>query len=44
MAPHPDHEKLKLDARDRMGLLLVALRDCIGAVSWRPYHEEVSVL
>jgi len=26
----------KLDARDRMGLLLVACRDCIGAVSVEP--------
>jgi serine/threonine-protein kinase HipA len=29
----------KLDARDRMGLLLVCCRDCIGAVS---IEEEIS--
>ncbi|MFA0963526.1 HipA N-terminal domain-containing protein [Roseivirga sp. BDSF3-8] len=28
----------KLDARDRMGLLLQTCRDCIGAVSILPYE------
>jgi serine/threonine-protein kinase HipA len=29
----------KLDTRDRMGLLLVTCRDCIGAVSVEPVKE-----
>ncbi len=29
----------KLNPRDRMGLLLVCCRDCIGAVSIRPVNE-----
>jgi serine/threonine-protein kinase HipA len=32
-------ENWKLDARDRMGLLLVCCRDCIGAVSVRESAE-----
>lgn len=31
----------KLDARDRMGLLLHTCRDCIGAVSVLPMEEEL---
>lgn len=30
----------KLDARDRMGLLLACCKDCIGAVSVHPIAEE----
>ncbi|MDD4737509.1 MAG: HipA N-terminal domain-containing protein [Kiritimatiellae bacterium] len=30
----------KLDARDRMGLLLACCQDCIGAVCIRPVPEE----
>lgn len=30
----------KLDARDRMGLLLACCKDCIGAVSVHPVKEE----
>ncbi len=30
----------KINPRDRMGLLLVACRDCIGAVSVIPMEEE----
>jgi serine/threonine-protein kinase HipA len=30
----------KLNARDRMGLLLVCCKDCIGAVSVHPIKEE----
>lgn len=30
----------KLDERDRMGILLVACRDCIGAVSVEPIENE----
>lgn len=30
----------KLDARDRMGLLLACCKDCIGAVSIYPVTEE----
>ncbi len=30
----------KLDARDRMGLLLACCKDCIGAVSVYPVNEE----
>ena len=30
----------KLDARDRMGLLLACCADCIGAVSVRPARER----
>lgn len=30
----------KLDARDRMGLLLACCKDCIGAVSVHPTNEE----
>ena len=29
----------KLDSRDRMGILLVTCRDCIGAVSVEPANE-----
>ncbi len=29
----------KLDARDRMGILLATCRDCIGAVSVEPVNE-----
>jgi len=29
----------KINPRDRMGLLLVCCRDCIGAVSVRPHDE-----
>ncbi len=29
----------KLDTRDRMGILLVTCRDCIGAVSFEPVNE-----
>lgn len=32
----------KLNPRDRMGLLLEACRDCIGAVKVIPVHEEDS--
>jgi len=32
----------KLDPRDRMGLLLVCCRDCIGAASVIPMAEESS--
>jgi serine/threonine-protein kinase HipA len=31
----------KLDNRDRMGLLLRACKDCIGAISIEPENEEV---
>lgn len=31
----------KLNPRDRMGLLLVCCKDCIGAVSVHPIEEEV---
>lgn len=31
----------KLDVRDRMGLLLKACRDCIGAVSVEEFEESV---
>ena len=30
----------KVDARDRMGLLLKTCQDCIGAVSILPFKEE----
>ncbi len=30
----------KLNARNRMGLLLACCKDCIGAVSVHPIHEE----
>lgn len=30
----------KINARDRMGLLLACCRDCIGAVSIRPVTEQ----
>ena len=30
----------KLDNRDRMGLLLIACKDCIGAVSIEPLNAE----
>ena len=30
----------KLNARDRMGLLLACCKDCIGAVSVHPINEE----
>lgn len=30
----------KLDARDRMGLLMACCKDCIGAVSVYPVNEE----
>lgn len=30
----------KLDARDRMGLLLACCKDCIGAVSVHPVNED----
>lgn len=30
----------KLDTRDRMGILLVTCRDCIGAVSVEPVNEQ----
>lgn len=33
-------ENWKLDARDRMGLLLACCKDCIGAVSVHPVQEE----
>jgi serine/threonine-protein kinase HipA len=32
----------KLDARDRMGLLLACCKDCIGAVSVHPVNEEAN--
>ncbi len=32
----------KLDARDRMGLLLACCRDCIGAASVIPIREETT--
>lgn len=32
----------KLDARDRMGLLLKTCFDCIGAVSILPFEEQIS--
>ena len=32
-------ENWKLDARERMGLLLTCCRDCVGAVSVRPVEE-----
>lgn len=31
----------KLDNRDRMGLLLKACKDCIGAISIEPENEEL---
>lgn len=34
-------ENWKLDARDRMGLLMTCCRDCIGAVSVRTAEEAV---
>jgi serine/threonine-protein kinase HipA len=33
----------KLNPRDRMGLLLVCCKDCIGAVSVHPLNEEDDV-
>lgn len=33
-------ETWKLDSRDRMGLLLTACKDCIGAVSVIPIEDE----
>jgi len=32
----------KLDARDRMGLLLKTCFDCIGSVSILPFEEQIS--
>ncbi len=32
----------KLSARDRMGLLLVCCKDCIGAVSVYPVNEDLN--
>jgi serine/threonine-protein kinase HipA len=31
----------KLDARDRMGILLATCQDCIGAVSVEPVNELI---
>ncbi len=31
----------KLNERDRMGILLVACHDCIGAVSIHPHEDEI---
>lgn len=33
----------KLNARDRMGLLLACCKDCIGAVSVHPVNKEDSI-
>ena len=37
---HIAEDNWKLDARDRMGLLLACCKDCIGAVSVHPINEQ----